>query len=260
MIPKTIHYCWFGGNPKPEIIEKCITSWKQFCPDWEIKEWNETNYDVNALTYTKEAYEAKKWAFVTDVARLEIVNQHGGFYLDTDVEILNEMNGLLENEAIYAYETNRNIATGLGFGAIAGHHTVTAMLNDYVGRHFIINGKPDLSPCPSKNTEALRKVCPEFYRNGQTQRMGGVLVLSGNDYAKVAHHHGTMSWVDGDKGSHQFKDTKLKRYLRKPTHFDWIETHLGKKATDIYTFLVYDLLEMGPAYYIKRKINKLRKK
>lgn len=79
MIPKIIHYCWFGGNEKPDIIKKCIESWKKFCPDWEIKEWNETNFDVNAVPYMKEAYEMKKWAFVSDIARLLIVYQSGGY-------------------------------------------------------------------------------------------------------------------------------------------------------------------------------------
>lgn len=81
MIPKIIHYCWFGGNPKPEIVNRCIESWRKFCPDWEIREWNETNFDVNAVTYMKEAYDMKKWAFVSDIARLLIIYQSGGSIL-----------------------------------------------------------------------------------------------------------------------------------------------------------------------------------
>lgn len=78
MIPKVIHYCWFGGNPKPEIVEKCIASWRKFCPDWEIIEWNESNYDVEKTPFVKEAYKAKKWAFVSDFARLDVVYAAGG--------------------------------------------------------------------------------------------------------------------------------------------------------------------------------------
>lgn len=259
MIPKVIHYCWFGGNPKSEIIETCIASWKMYCPDWEIKEWNESNYDVNAHPYMKEAYEAKKWAFVTDVARLEIIARYGGVYMDTDVELLNSVDALMEQDAFFFFETDRNIASGLGFGAAAGHGTVKAMLAVYDDRHFLVNGKPDLSPCPAKNTEALRDLYPAFMRNGKTQYLDGTAILSCGDYASFARHHGTMSWVDGHKGSHIYKDTKLKRILRKPEYFDWIEQHLGKKATAVYTFAVYDLLEMGPVYYVKRIIHKLRK-
>lgn len=78
-IPKVIHYCWFGKNEKPDIVKKCIASWKKYCSDWEIKEWNEDNFDVTSIPYMKEAYEAKKWAFVSDVARLLIIYQSGGY-------------------------------------------------------------------------------------------------------------------------------------------------------------------------------------
>lgn len=87
MIPKVIHYCWFGGKEKPELVKKCIDSWKKYCPDWEIYEWNETNFDISLVVYMKEAYEMKKWAFVSDVARLMIIYLNGGVYLDTDVEL-----------------------------------------------------------------------------------------------------------------------------------------------------------------------------
>ena len=88
MIPKRIHYCWFGNNPKPRLIQKCIASWKRMLPDWEISEWNETNYDVTKNAYIAEAYKQKKWAFVVDYARFDILNQYGGVFLDTDVELL----------------------------------------------------------------------------------------------------------------------------------------------------------------------------
>lgn len=260
MLPKTIHYCWFGGNPKPEVIEKCIASWRKFCPDWEIVEWNEGNYDVAAHPYTKEAYEAGKWAFVSDVARLEIVLKEGGIYMDTDVELLAPLDFAADCDAFYVFETNLNIASGLGFGAVAGHPSLEAMLTCYSGRHFVVNGKADLSPCPAKNTEALKNCYPDFRRNGQSQAFDGVRILSGSEYAQLAQHHGTASWVDGPVEKHIFKDTKLKRWLRKPSRFEWMETYCGKKLTAIYTFLVYDLLEMGPLYYIKRLIMKLRKK
>ena len=257
MIPKIIHYCWFGGNPKPEIIETCIASWRQFCPDWKIIEWNESNFDIASHPYTKEAYEVKKWAFVSDVARLEIVNREGGLYMDADVELLAPMDDLVEYDAFYAFETNLHINSGMGFGAAAGHSSVKEMLACYDDRHFIINGKPDLSPCPAKNTDALRKRYPEFQRNGTSQYFDGVRLLSGEEYHAIAFHHGTKSWVDGPVGTHEFKDTKLKRWLRKPEYFDFIENRFGKRAMQVYTFLVYDLLEMGPLFYIKRLVRKL---
>ena len=96
MIPKVIHYCWFGGNPLPELAQKCIASWKKYCPDYEIKEWNESNFDLNCCDYVREAYEAKKWAFVSDVARLYAMVHEGGIYMDTDVEVIAPLDSLLQ--------------------------------------------------------------------------------------------------------------------------------------------------------------------
>lgn len=257
MIPKIIHYCWFGGSSKPEIVKKCISSWHKYCPDWEIIEWNESNYDVTAHDYTKEAYEAKKWAFVTDFARLDIVATCGGVYMDTDVELLHSIDDLLQYDAFYAFESDRNLASGLGIGAAAAHPSVFAMLKYYEGRHFVVKGKLDQSPCPAKNTEAMVACYPCFVRNGKAQCFDNVKILSFAEYAQFAVHHGAASWVDGPKPKeHVFKDTKLKRWLRKPEHFDFIEGKLGKRAADIYTFVVYDLMEMGLLYYVKRFIAK----
>lgn len=260
MIPKIIHYCWFGGNPKPEIIEKCIASWKQFCPDWEIKEWNESNYDVSVHPYTREAYEAKKWAFVSDVARLEVVSKEGGVYMDTDVELLAPLDFTAECDAFYAFETNLNIASGLGFGAVAGHPSVTAMLAQYDGRQFLVNGKLDMSPCPAKNTEALKNCYPQFQRNGKDQSFCNIEILSGESYAKIAKHYSTGLWGEGMKAEEkkrEFKDTKFKRFIRKPQIIDWVEEKLGKKAAGVYVFLSYDLMERGLLYFVKRSVKKL---
>lgn len=87
MMPKVIQYCWFGNSPLSELAQECITSWKKYCPEYEIKEWNESNFDVNCCDFVKEAYEMKKWAFVSDYARLKIIYEQGGIYLDTDVRI-----------------------------------------------------------------------------------------------------------------------------------------------------------------------------
>lgn len=120
MIPKKIHYCWFGRNPLPELAVRCIESWKKYCPDYEIIEWNEDNYDINKISYVKEAYQARKWAFVTDYVRLDVVNQYGGIYLDTDVELLKSLDPLLKYKSFFGMEEGKFIATGLGFGAEKG--------------------------------------------------------------------------------------------------------------------------------------------
>jgi mannosyltransferase OCH1-like enzyme len=260
MIPKVIHYCWFGGKEKPDIVKKCIQSWKKYCPDWKIIEWNETNFDISQIDYMKEAYELEKWAFVSDVARLLVIYRYGGIYLDTDVELLAPMEFIINNNAFFVFESDRNIATGLGFGAVKEHKSVKVMLDYYTGKHFIIKGKPCMIPCPAGNSESLQKRYKQFIRNGENQKFSGIEILSLQQYSKVAKHHGTGSWIEGPKPAKKiYKDTKLKRVLRSPDKFMFIEKHFGKKIVKIYTFIVYDYLELGPVYYIKRLIYKLKK-
>lgn len=158
-IPKVIHYCWFGGNPKPKLVAKCIKSWKKYCPDYEIIEWNENNFDVNCCDYVKEAYEAQKWAFVSDFARLKIVYDNGGIYLDTDVELISSLDKFLQYDSFFGFEDSEHIATGLGFGSIKNNPVLEVMINDYLHLHFL---KPDgtynIVTCPKTNTESLEKI------------------------------------------------------------------------------------------------------
>ncbi len=114
MIPKIIHYCWFGGNPLPDDAKNCIASWKKYFPDYEIKEWNESNFDLNCCPYVKEAYEAKKWAFVSDYARFWILYHHGGLYFDTDVEVIKPFDDILSRGGFMGQEAGANSGSGKG--------------------------------------------------------------------------------------------------------------------------------------------------
>lgn len=158
MIPKIIHYCWFGGKEIPNSAIKCIESWKKFCPDYEIIQWNESNFNIDKYTYTKEAYENKKWAFVSDVARLDILYNHGGIYLDTDVELIKSLDSLIESKGFMGFEDKKQVASGLGIGAEKGSPIIELMLNDYNDCHFVKDiGEFDLTPCPIRNTRCLVK-------------------------------------------------------------------------------------------------------
>ena len=158
-IPKVIHYCWFGKGKMPAIAEKCIKSWKKYCPDYEIVCWNEDNFDLTQNRYMREAYEAGKWAFVSDFARLKIIYDHGGIYLDTDVEIIKPIDPLLENNGFMGFDEKGIVATGLGFGAEAGNEIVGAFLRDYDDLPFVLaDGSYDLTPCPDRNTAALKRL------------------------------------------------------------------------------------------------------
>lgn len=143
MIPKKIHYCWFGGKQLPESAKKCIVSWKKFLPDYEIIEWNESNFDVNGIPYTAEAYAAKKYAFVSDYARNKIIYEQGGIYFDTDVEIIASMDDILARGGYMGFEINPcgqreygAVASGLGVAAPAQHPIYKQILDYYHKIHF----------------------------------------------------------------------------------------------------------------------------
>lgn len=145
MIPKIIHYCWFGRGPLPELAQKCIASWRKYLPDYEIKEWNEDNFDVNIIPYTKEAYEQKKYAFVSDYARFWILYKYGGLYFDTDVEVIRPIDDIIARGNFMGFETDPNpkqgdagsVAPGLGLGVNPGLGLVKKMLDYYEGQHFV---------------------------------------------------------------------------------------------------------------------------
>ena len=172
MIPKKIHYCWFGRGEKPKLAQKCIASWRKCCPDYEIIEWNEDTFDVYATAYTQFCYENKKWAFLSDYARLSIVYENGGVYFDTDVETVRSIDGLLENRAFFAFENDSNVATGLGFGAERRSEFVKAMMDQY---SFRTKEEVVLRGCPGLNTAALMPFGLRL--DGSLQNLNGALIL-----------------------------------------------------------------------------------
>ena len=149
LIPKVIHYCWFGGKPMPELAIKCIESWKKYLPDYELRLWNEDTFDVNSVPYVKEAYEARKFAFVTDYVRLWALEREGGVYMDTDVEILRPLDDLMHLPAFTGYEASMANAPVTGLMASAAHGVwVTEQLAYYDNdRHFRLeDGTLDMTP------------------------------------------------------------------------------------------------------------------
>jgi Mannosyltransferase OCH1 and related enzymes len=219
MIPKVIHYCWFGGNPLPESAIKCIESWKKFCPDYEIKQWSEENYDINKIQYVKEAYQEKKYAFVTDVARLDIIYHEGGIYLDTDVEIIKSLDQLLDNSLYLGMETTGRVNTGLGFGAEPKHKFVKDNLNLYADIPFVSN-----ITCVTYTTNMLKRY--GLRNRNELQQLETILVLP-TEYLcpliletnrlKITEntysiHHYDMSWKDKKDRLIRFK-IMLRRWL-----------------------------------------------
>lgn len=131
MIPKVIHYFWFGKGEKPPIFFKCLESWKKNCPDYEIKEWTEDSFDININAYVKEAYQKEKYAFVSDYARFYVLYNHGGIYLDIDVEILKSIDKLLSEETFMGFEDRNQVNPGLIMGARKGDKLLRSILDIY---------------------------------------------------------------------------------------------------------------------------------
>lgn len=155
-IPKILHYCWFGGKPKPPLAEKCIRSWRKFCPDFEIREWNESNFDLEQVpAYVRQAYEAGRWAFVTDYVRLRALTEVGGVYLDTDVEIVRPLDPFLKHEAFAGFEHLERVQTGV-LACRKGFPLFQEFLAYYDTAVF---RRPDGSMDTTTNVEILTGIC-----------------------------------------------------------------------------------------------------
>lgn len=189
-IPKIIHYCWFGHGEKSDLIKKCMESWKKYCPDWEIIEWNEDNFDVKFCPYAEMAYKEKRWGFLSDAARLKIIYEHGGVYLDTDVELINYLDELLVNDAWFGYGSATEINTGSGFGAVANHPFIFKLLNQYLS--FASDKRFEV--CTVLDTKVFKKEFPTFAANHDVrQQFEGILIIE-NIWHYVIHHY-TNTWM-----------------------------------------------------------------
>lgn len=181
MLPKVIHYCWFGRNPLPPLAVKCINSWKRYLPDYEIKEWNEDNFDINMIPYTKEAYEAKKYAFVSDFARFWILYKFGGLYFDTDVEVIKPLNEIIARGSFMGCENDAtdtkvaNVAPGLGLGAKQEQDFYKEMIALYSKLHFINeDGTLNLTTVVQYTTELL--CCHGLEKSNMVQNCAGIWI------------------------------------------------------------------------------------
>ena len=238
MIPKKIHYCWFGGNPLNKLAIKCINSWKKYCPNYEIIEWNENNYDVNSSKYSEQAYQAKKYAFVSDYARFDIIYKEGGIYLDVDVEIIKPIDNLLNNKAFMGFEYETYVAPGLGFGAIAGHPLLAHILLNYQKKRFIKNdGKYDYTTIVHTTTNIL--IDKGLVGNNEIQTVEDCTIYPKDYFQPIdikknkinitdntySIHHYASSWYPFHrkilKQLSKFAGPKIKNWVRKIIKRKW---------------------------------------
>lgn len=216
-IPKIIHYCWFGKNEMPIQYKEWMKSWKYYCPDYEIVEWNEDNYDVHKNKYMSQAYEMKKWAFVSDYARIDIINEYGGVYLDTDVELVKNIDVMLMNDSFCGFETSKYVNYGLGFGARKNNLILGRIKEYYDDKNFIWDEeKLEQIVCPFIQTEIMKEFGLKC--NGEFQIVEGMAVypsrilcgmspysfrVERNPIDTYAIHHFEGSWVDDKQGKNK---------------------------------------------------------
>lgn len=203
MIPKIIHYCWFGHNPKSELILRCIESWKKFCPDYEIKEWNESNYDINKIPYISQAYREKKYAFVSDYARFDILYRYGGVYFDTDVEVIKSLDKILE-KPFAGVEHPGALNAGLGLASPAANPIYREILDDYEKRQFLkSDGTQDLTTVVEIVSNIFRKY--GLTEKSEIQNISGIMVypaeyFSPKDFKthrlNITENTYTIHWYD----------------------------------------------------------------
>ncbi len=202
-IPKVIYYCWFGNGKMPRLSEKCIESWKKYCPDYKIVCINEENFDIKQNKYAREAYNAGKWAFVSDYARLKVLFDAGGIYLDTDVELLKPIDALIKENGFMGFDDNGIISTGLGFACEKGNALVGALLRDYDDISFIRpDGSYDLTPCPDRNTKTMEKLGMNM--QNQNQVFMGIQMLPEDYLCPMKYYTGRKIITPNTYSIHHF--------------------------------------------------------
>lgn len=199
-IPKKIHYCWFGGQSKPKKIKECLASW-DILDNYEIIEWNESNFDINCNNYVKQAYENKKYAFVSDYARLKVLYEHGGIYLDTDIEVKKDLSDFLNNDLFLGFMYNSLLGT-----AVIGASKNNKIIKDLLGKYE--NKKLKYEPNNNMFTEYFLNNYSSFRLNNQYQELHDNVKIYPKEYferptyKKSIHfceHHYTATWKEEKK-------------------------------------------------------------
>ena len=221
MIPRIIHYCWFGGKPFPELARKCISSWERFLPEYEIREWNESNFNIDVMPYVREAYDAKKYAFVSDVARFWILYNEGGLYFDTDVEIIRPLDDIVCRGSFMGFEdsgvSEYGVAPGLGLGVNPGLGLYKEILDYYSKEHFKSGGgKVNLETVVSRVTRIL--VQHGLKADNTIQEVAGVTIYPYDFFCPIRTTDGKLRITDNTVSIHHYAaswTTPAHRILRK---------------------------------------------
>lgn len=220
MIPKIIHYCWFGGNPLPPLAQKCIKSWKKYCPDFEIVRWDENNFDIgNSPLYVRQAYDNKKWAFVSDYVRLWALVNYGGVYMDTDVEVIKPIESLLSESAFSGFEAVDRIPTGI-MACEKGHTTFKMWLDEYSKKLFVLeDGSLNLETNVTAITNHMKQHMFSFDNTLQT--VAGVKFYPKDFFCPKDTHTGIIELTDNSYCIHHFNGSWVAPVEKKKTQARW---------------------------------------
>ena len=229
MIPKIIHYYWFGRGEKPELAKKCIASWKEFCPDFEIREWNEDNCDYLAMPFMAEAYAAKKYAFVSDVMRLVVLEQCGGVYFDTDVEVLRDISPLLIDEGFLGFENEQFVNSGQVMAAVPHQPVVQAMIDEYKKLHFACaDGSVMPVGCPHLNTDVMERF--GLVRNEREQIVAGIHVYPADYFNPLDSVTGKLTKTENTYSIHWYSMSWLPKHKQIKAKFGRLWRRITKKV------------------------------
>ena len=240
-IPKAIRYIWFGGGRHTELQKRCMASWHKHAPDFEIIRWDESNCSINENKYVSQAYEAGKWAFVSDYFRFKILYEYGGVYMDTDIELHKPLAGITNADAFFAFEKQDLVNAGIT-GAIPKHPIIAEILKSYKNEVFVFkNGRLNLSPVPIRTTKVLRR--HGLRLNGRHQVLAhnteifpaNILTLDAGDGELTAEHHYEASWSDRKKAK-SYKEYLLREYTKNGTCASF-RRMLKRGATEIKFFM-----------------------
>lgn len=219
-IPKIIHYVWIGGKQKPADVQKNIRSWKKHLPDYKIIEWNEKNFDIEeSCDYVKEAYQAQKWAFVSDYIRLYALSQMGGIYFDTDVEVVKNFDDLLNAESFLCSENKYSICTAV-IGSVPHSPWIEGLLEEYNNKSFTVNGKFDMLPNTKIIFDYLTEKMQYEYKTTVQVLPCNLLVYTEDYFTPLNCANGVMNKTEKTHAIHHYSNSwigpfgKLKRKIR----------------------------------------------
>lgn len=259
-IPKRIHYCWFGRNPMPDSVKKCIESWKKFCNDYEFILWNEENYNLNkTCSYVKEAYSKGKWAFVSDYVRFDVIYKYGGFYFDTDVEIIKSIDELANKGPFFGMERNCNryeVQPGLGMGAEAGNAFYKDIIDNYKKDHFILDdGSINTNTVVDRATELMIKYGYDIHKN-EIQTINHISIYPTEYFCPMDYDTGLISVTENTYSIHWYDMSWLTEKERKWQLFS--RKHNGFPDRNILMLLVKEIYCKGIFSAVKSVCRKLR--